>query len=125
VQAPRRSLRRGLARSHHVKRCYPARTLGMIDAGRVRNWTSSGTMANRNATKDYMLWIEEPDKNVWHGSVEWLQRWRVRAGCGWELDARQGRIWPVKSYEPGPPAEDRCHACVGAKQDRCCQPGAY
>ena len=65
--------------------------------------------------RDYALWIEEPDKNVWHGKADWLQGWRIRAACGWELDARQGRIWPVKPYEDGPPLEERCHTCIGTE----------
>jgi hypothetical protein len=58
------------------------------------------------------LWIEEPDKPVWHRVVARARSLEYRAGCGWELSARHGRVWPQKFDQPGPADDLRCHACV-------------
>lgn len=60
------------------------------------------------------LWIEERDEPVWHRAVARARSLEYRALCGWELSAREGRLWPQKSDEPGPPDELRCHTCVAA-----------
>lgn len=62
------------------------------------------------------FWIEENDKHVWHRSVARVGHLEYRAACGWELDARGGRVWIVKRGEPGPPSDNRCHSCVGAEE---------
>ena len=61
------------------------------------------------------LWIEERDKPVWHRVVTRVDSLEYRAVCGWELSAREGRIWAQKPLEAGPQPADRCRACVGAE----------
>ena len=60
------------------------------------------------------LWIEEPDEQVWHRAVARTGSLQYRAACGWELNAREGRVWPQKPDQSGPAEEQRCHSCVGA-----------
>jgi hypothetical protein len=57
------------------------------------------------------IWIEERDKRVWHRAESHLGYYLYRAKCRWELDTREGRIYPQRSGEPGPPIEERCHDC--------------
>lgn len=65
--------------------------------------------------REYGIWIEEPDKQVWHGVKEHRERTTFRVGCGWELHLRgHTRVWPVRPGESGPPDARRCHACVSA-----------
>ena len=66
--------------------------------------------------REYRLWIEESDKQVWHHAVDRRAAMQFRAMCGWEIDARHGRVWPQKPGEAGPPDDRRCNSCVG--QDR-------
>ena len=63
----------------------------------------------------YTIWIEERDKAVWHGIVRRKSGLIYEAGCGWELSARAGRIWPLKHDDPGPPTDERCHSCMNAQ----------
>jgi hypothetical protein len=58
------------------------------------------------------LWIEERDEPVWHRVVARDRSLEYRAACGWELSAREGRVWPQKPNQPGPADELRCHTCV-------------
>lgn len=60
------------------------------------------------------LWIEERDKPVWHRVVTRVGSLQYKAVCGWDLSAREGRIWSQKPNESGPERADRCHACIGA-----------
>jgi hypothetical protein len=63
----------------------------------------------------YDLWIEEPDKNVFHGVARREGPATFVAGCGWELRPRQGgRVWPRKG-DGGPPEANRCHACLATE----------
>ena len=57
------------------------------------------------------LWIEERDKPVWHRVVTRVASLDYRAACGWELSAREGRVWPQKTSDLGPVPETRCHSC--------------
>jgi len=62
----------------------------------------------------YQLWIEEPDKPVWHharmgGPSAFL------VTCGWLVPNRDGRLWPQKSGEAGPDMDQRCHDCVAGR----------
>ena len=59
------------------------------------------------------LWVEEKGKAVWHRATVRVVRTLYRAVCGWQLDMRQGRVWPQKPVEPGPPEDERCRTCVG------------
>jgi hypothetical protein len=59
------------------------------------------------------LWIEERDKPVWHRVATRVRALEYRAACGWELSAREGRIWSQKPHDVGPKVEDRCHTCIG------------
>ena len=59
------------------------------------------------------LWIEETDKKVWHLANGKTAPMRYTVVCGWLLNARPTRVWPQKSYEPGPPRDDRCRSCIG------------
>lgn len=57
------------------------------------------------------LWIEERDKPVWHRVVTRVHALQYRAACGWDLSAREGRIWSQKPGESGPEPAQRCHSC--------------
>ena len=63
------------------------------------------------------LWIEERDKPVWHRALKRVASLDYVAACGWELSAREGRVWPQKPRDPGPAAATRCHTCVGDEPD--------
>jgi hypothetical protein len=58
-----------------------------------------------------LLWIEERDKPVWHRVAARVASLEYLAACGWELSARDGRVWAQKPGDPGPPVETRCHSC--------------
>jgi hypothetical protein len=62
------------------------------------------------------LWVEEKDKAVWHRATGRVERTLYRAVCGWQLDVRQGRVWPQKRGQFGPPEDERCHTCVGSER---------
>jgi hypothetical protein len=59
------------------------------------------------------IWIEEPAKAVWHRATRRLRALEYEVACGWDVHLREGRVWPQKSWEPGPRGEERCHSCVG------------
>jgi len=60
------------------------------------------------------IWLEEADENVWHRLAHRVAPGVWRTFCGWEMSALRGRLWPQKSGESGPPAQERCGDCVAA-----------
>ncbi len=66
-------------------------------------------------TKTSTLWVEERDKAVWHRAVDRVDPRRYIMACGWELSLHDGRVWPQKGYEVGPPEDEQCVDCRSSR----------
>lgn len=57
------------------------------------------------------LWIADADEGVWH-TLDILGDTLYRSACGWEVDGRNGILWPQDAHEQPRARAKRCDECV-------------
>ena len=57
------------------------------------------------------LWIADADEGVWH-TLDVLGDTLYRSSCGWEVDGRNGILWPQDAPEQPRSRAKRCDECV-------------